>query len=157
MKKFILFVICFTMLFGLGIRINAQNSDCIQVSIDPNSLPYPINALSLYGSLLGSRTQVRGISGQMVGYSCDPDGDPVTVMCNDGLPPGMTFQQTDPNGTYKISGKPTTSGTYYVHLTVTDSPKAPFTPESTSGTIVWYVLTPNSPPVLKGCGSSYIN
>lgn len=157
MKKYFLCFMCFILLSCMTFNIKAQTSDCVPTSVDPNSLPYPIDNVLVLGDLLGSRTQIRGVLGSMTGHCCDPDGDAIAVKCDGGLPPGMTFNQTDPNGTYQIKGSPTSSGTYYIHLTATDSPKAPLTALSRSATIVWFVLNPNNPPVFKGCGSSYVN
>jgi hypothetical protein len=82
------------------------------------------------------RTDNKGTALTVQITGSDPDGDTVTYSASN-LPPGLSM-----NSAGKITGTPSTTGTFTVTVTVKDPSNA-----TGSDTFVWKIVQPNRPPV----------
>jgi hypothetical protein len=93
--------------------------------------PFTWYVTNLKWSTIPSQTSSRNVSDSLTVTSYDTGGTAPYTYSATGLPPGLTMKAS----TGKISGKPTTTGTYTVQVTNTDSTGA----SVTSAAFTWTV------------------
>jgi hypothetical protein len=156
-KKFRVFILALVIMSIVGIGgVIAANCDP-PVTVDPGSLPFPVEETLIQHRLLGGVVAKSGTATVQVLSACDPDDD-VLVFTATNMPTGMTITSATVDGAtvYALNWTPTTAqpGTYYINIKVEDQPSSnsdypPNEPAlSDNGTIVFRVYKSNSAPIL---------
>lgn len=123
------------------------DANCVQVSIDPNTVDFPVNAelaLQVRGALLPP-AHARAGKFNWRGRYCDPEGDPVTITLATA-PAGMSLS-FEPGQIAVVAGE-LTAGVHVIVFHLVDAPtNAP--PAAADVTLLVKVdARPNTPPVL---------